>query len=111
MVKPSLHTRECEFDFPAWGFLCLLHKSADHNQPPPLRRKIDGAGNAIVAAHAYFPELAFQVVNMRLRHLLWAKVFKHLRNAQEVGAHVIWQALQLGFCLVGDFYVPAHEIL
>jgi hypothetical protein len=76
-----------------------------------LCRKIDRTRNTVLSVHPYFPEFAFQVVNMRLGHSLWAKVFEHLRNAQEMGSHVIGQTLYFWFCPFGDLYVPAHRIL
>jgi hypothetical protein len=111
MIMPSLHARERDVDFSPRGLLCLLHKGADHNEPLPICREIDGARNTVPPSHPYFPEPPLQMVNMRLRHFLRTKVFEHLCNTQEVGIHVSREALQLCFSLVSNIYVPAHKLL
>jgi hypothetical protein len=111
MVEPSLHPRIGDLDLPARGLLGLLDKSANDDEALSLRRKIDSASNTIASSHAHFPEFAFKVIDMRPPDLLRAEVFKHLGNTQEVGIHIGWKALQLWFSLVGNVYVPAHEIL
>ena len=66
----------------------------------------------VLAVHAYFPEFVFQVVNMRPPDLLLGpKSSSILQYARSGRPHVIRQTLEFGFCLVGDLYVPAHEIL
>jgi hypothetical protein len=111
MVEPSLHPRIGDLDLPARGLFSLLDKSPNDDKALSLRRKIDSASNAIASSHAHFPEFAFKMIDMGPPDRMRAEVFKHLGNAQEVGIHIDWKAFQLWFSLIGDFYVPAHDIL
>jgi hypothetical protein len=111
MLKPSLHPRVGDLDLSARGLLGLLDKGANHDQALSLCCEIDGAGNAVPSSHAYFPEFILKMIDMGPPDHMRAKVFEHLRSAQEMGAHVIGQTLEFGLCFVGDFYVPAHRVL
>src|SRR5262249_23912579 len=109
MVQPSLHTGQCEFNVSTRRLLGLLLEGMDHDELLPRRRERDGAGNAVLPVHPDFPEFALQVCHMWLRDSLGAKVLEHLRNAQEVGAHVRRQTLDFGFGLFGNLDMPAHR--
>jgi len=90
-------------------FLRLLHEGVDHDQPPPLRRKIDGTGNPIPPMHPYFPEFPAQVVDMRLPDFLRTKLFQQLGNMHKARIHIRWKIFQLPLSLLSHFYMPCHK--